>query len=148
MEHGRADGSEGKTIPLERVVAGCGVDFVEVVDPYDIGAMTGLIKKATKYVTGEAGGVAVIIARHPCVIAYRDKAIPQRKKVMVTEDCVECNFCLDRFECPALYKDEKLGRTAVNQALCSGCGVCLQICPKDAILEVYPFIGTIFLRSP
>jgi len=131
----RADGSQGRTIPLERVVKGCGIDFVEVVDPYDIKAMTALLKKATAYSKASSGGIAVIIARHPCIIAYRDKAIPEKKKVRVTDDCVECNFCIDRFECPALYHDDALGRTAVNQALCSQCGVCLQICPKGAIVE-------------
>ena len=131
----RADGSRGNAIPLEKVVAGCGVDFIEVVDPYDIKATTKLIKKANEYVNGPNGGIAVIIARHPCVIAYREKAIPQPIKVTVTEDCEECNLCLDRFECPALYKDEELGRVAVNQALCTGCGVCLQVCPKGAIVE-------------
>jgi indolepyruvate ferredoxin oxidoreductase alpha subunit len=131
----RADGRMGKAIPLEKVVAGCGVDFIEVIDPYDIKATTKLIKKANEYVNDPDGGIAVIIARHPCVIAYRDKAIPQPIKVTVTEDCEECNLCLDRFECPALYKDEELGRVAVNQALCTGCGVCLQICPKGAIVE-------------
>jgi len=131
----RADGSKGNAIPLEKVVAGCGVDFIEVIDPYDIKATTKLIKKANEYVTDPNGGIAVIIARHPCVIAYREEAIPKPIKVTVTEDCEECNLCLDRFECPALYKDEELERVAVNQALCTGCGVCLQICPKGAIVE-------------
>ncbi len=131
----RADGSKGNAISLERVVAGCGVDFIEVVDPYDIKSMSGILKKATKYVKDPAGGVAVIIARHPCVIANRKEAIPEPIKVTVTEDCVECSFCLDRFECPALYKDEELGHTAVNEILCTGCGVCLEICPKGAIVE-------------
>ena len=131
----RADGSEGKAIPIERVVAGCGIDFIEVVDPYDLKAMNGLLKKANNYVNDPEGGIAVIIARHPCVIAYREKAIPERKKVMVTEDCTECNFCIERFECPALYHDEKLGHTNINQSLCTQCGVCLQVCPKGAIVE-------------
>ena len=131
----RADGSQGKSVSLERAVAGCGVDFIEVIDPYDIKGMTGLIKKASDYVNDPAGGVAVIIARHPCVLAYKKEAIPQRKSVLVTDDCVECNFCLDRFECPALYKNEELDRIDVNQALCVGCGVCLEICPKGAIVE-------------
>ena len=131
----RADGTKGKTIPLERVVAGCGVDFIETVDPYDLKAMNKLIKKAVEYTSDPAGGVAVIIARHPCVIAYREEAIPQKRKIVVTEDCAECNFCHDRFECPALYKDADLERTAVNQTLCAQCGVCLEICPKGAIIE-------------
>ena len=132
----RADGSEGKAISLERIVAGCGVDFIEVVDPYDIQKTTDIIKKAADYVAGPDGGMAVIIARHPCVIAYRQEAIPQKKVVMITDDCTDCNFCIDRFECPALYHDEELGRTNINREICSDCGVCLQICPKGAIVEV------------
>jgi len=131
----RADGTRGKGIPLERVVAGCGIDFVEIVDPYDVKAMTSLIKKAAKYVDDPDGGIAVIIARHPCLIANRAGAIVRAVTVTVTDDCDECNFCHDRFECPALHKDADLGHTAVDQALCTGCGVCLQICPKGAIVE-------------
>jgi indolepyruvate ferredoxin oxidoreductase alpha subunit len=131
----RADGSKGKAIPLERIIAGCGVDFIEVVDPYDIKKTTSLLKKAVKYVKDPKGGIAVIIARHPCVIAYPDDAIPQKKKVTITEDCVECNFCLDRFECPALFHDQELGRVNINREICVDCGVCIQVCPKGAIVE-------------
>lgn len=131
----RADGSDGNSISLERAVAGCGVDFIEAVDPYDIKKMTSVIKKAADYVNKPEGGIAVIIARHPCVIAYPDVAIPQKKKAAITDDCTECNFCLDRFECPALYHDQELGRVNINLEICVDCGVCIQICPKEAIVE-------------
>ena len=132
----RADGSKGRTIPLERTVAGCGVDFIEVVDPYDLKKMNAVMKKAAAYTEEPEGGIAVIIARHPCVIAYRTEAVPQKVKVIITEDCTECNFCLDRFECPALYHEQDLGRTNINRQICVDCGVCLRICPKGAIVEV------------
>ncbi len=132
----RADGSKGKSISLERAIGGCGVDFIETVDPYYIKKMTSVLKKAARYVKEPEGGIAVIIAHHPCVIAYPDEAIPQKKKVTVTDDCVECDFCLDRFECPALYHDQELGRTYINRQICVDCGVCLQVCPKGAIVEV------------
>jgi len=130
----RADGSKGRSISLERVVAGCGVDFIEIVDPYDITAMTALLKKAKAYTASPEGGIAVIIARHPCVIAYRDRAIPEKLPVTVTDACDECGFCHQRFECPALYPDGDIGHTAVNKSLCADCGVCMQICPKGAIV--------------
>jgi indolepyruvate ferredoxin oxidoreductase alpha subunit len=131
----RADGSEGKAVSLERLIAGCGVDYIEVVDPYDIETTTQALKKAADYVNEPEGGLAVIIARHPCLIAYREEAIPDKKVVTVTDDCVECNFCIERFECPALYHDQELGRTNINRMICSNCGVCIQICPKGAIVE-------------
>ena len=131
----RADGSKGNLIELERVIRGCGIEFIEVVDPYDIKGMVEVLKRASEYVKSPDGGIAVIIARHPCVIAYRDKAIPKRKKIKITDRCVECNLCIERFECPALYRDEELGRTAVDPVLCTGCGVCIEVCPKGAIVE-------------
>ncbi len=131
----RADGSEGKQIPLERVVAGCGVDFIEEVDPYDLKAMGDVLKKALIYTEEPEGGIAVVIARHPCVIAYRGEAIPERIKVRITEECDQCGLCIQRFECPALYHDEELGRTEVNRQICVQCGLCVGICPRGAILR-------------
>jgi indolepyruvate ferredoxin oxidoreductase alpha subunit len=131
----RADGSDGKAVSLERAVAGCGVDFIEVVDPYDLKRMNEVLKRASEYVNEPEGGMAVIIARHPCLIAYREEAVREKKKIEITDKCVECNFCIDRFECPAIYHDQELGRTNINAQLCSGCGVCLAICPKGAIVE-------------
>ncbi len=131
----RADGTVGNSIALERVVKGCGIDFIEVVDPYDLKAFKTLLKKAATHVKAPDGGIAVIISRHPCLINDLAGAIPSRTRVTVTKDCNECNFCHDRFECPALYKDEALGRTAVDPMICSQCGVCLQICPQGAIVE-------------
>jgi indolepyruvate ferredoxin oxidoreductase alpha subunit len=98
--------------------------------------MTEVLRKAGEYVKEPQGGIAVIIARHPCLLAYREEAIPERKNVCITDDCAECNFCIDRFECPAIYHDQELGRMNINRQVCSSCGVCLQICPKGAIVEV------------
>ena len=131
----RADGSLGKAVSLERTVAGCGVDFIEVLDPYDLKKMNEALKKASEYIHEPEGGIAVLIARHPCLIAYREEAVPDRKKVVVTDECAECNFCIERFECPAIYHDRELGRTSINTQLCTGCGVCLSVCPKGAIVE-------------
>ena len=132
----RADGSRGKSISLEKAVKGCGVEFLEVVDPYELAEMNGALKRAKGHVNAPEGGIAVIIARHPCVIDNRKGAIPRPRKVTITEECTECNFCLERFECPALVKDEELGCTAIDRQLCTDCGVCIQICPKGAIVEV------------
>ena len=129
----RADGSEGKKISLERIISGCGIEFIEVIEPYDTPNLRKLLKKAFAYTKDPDGGIAVIIARHPCVIAYRDLAVQHQKEISISDECVACNHCLERFECPALYHDAENEQTALDPALCIGCAVCVDVCPAGAI---------------
>ena len=130
----RVDGSKGNPIALETIVKGCGVEYIKVVDPYDTKNMISVVKEAYEHVNDPDGGIAVVIARHPCVIGFKDQAIPEKFEVKVTDECNDCGFCHQRFECPALYRDEKTEMTQINPVLCVQCGVCLQICPQGAIV--------------
>ncbi|MEM1578460.1 MAG: indolepyruvate ferredoxin oxidoreductase subunit alpha [Archaeoglobaceae archaeon] len=123
----RACGEEGGKIRIENIVKGCGVDFVEIVNPYNLKRTIEVLKKAISY-----DGVAVVIARQPCAILW---AREKRKKsaivpLNVTKDCNLCMECVNTFSCPALIFDGKL---RIDENLCVGCGVCSQICPQKAI---------------
>jgi indolepyruvate ferredoxin oxidoreductase alpha subunit len=48
--------------------------------------------------------------------------------------CGECSACLDLFGCPAMHVED--GKVAIDEALCTGCGVCALFCPNGAIVEV------------
>jgi indolepyruvate ferredoxin oxidoreductase alpha subunit len=48
--------------------------------------------------------------------------------------CGNCRACIDLFGCPALA--EQNGRVVVDPVLCTGCGVCAEICPNDAFRAV------------
>ncbi len=129
------NGGKGNPIALETIVKGCGVDYLKVVDPYDTTHMIQTVKDAYAHVNDPEGGIAVIISRHPCVIGFKD-AIPQKIEVRVTDACDDCGFCHQRFECPALVRDADKKKTVIDPVLCVQCGVCLTICPKDAIERV------------
>ncbi len=75
-----ADGRPGEPIPLERALKGCGVDHIEVVDPYDVPRMIGAVREAYRSCHSR-GKVAVVIARHPCV--QLTKGVEQRRRVEV-----------------------------------------------------------------
>jgi len=119
-------------VEMETLVKGCGVNFLEVGDPYDTKSFIAMVKAAVAF--SRSDGPAVVIARHPCIIdlARRGEAADPIE-VMVTADCDGCGFCHQHFECPALAAVDDGRRTAVDPLVCNGCGVCLDICPKGAI---------------
>ena len=129
-----ATGDTLVAVDMESLVGGCGVKFLEVGDPYDTDDFISMVKKAVAFSRSE--GPAVVIARHPCIIdlARQGKAADPIE-VTVTEDCDGCGFCLHHFECPALVAVDDGERTAVDPLVCNGCGVCLDVCPKGAIVK-------------
>jgi indolepyruvate ferredoxin oxidoreductase alpha subunit len=131
-----ADGSEGKKVSLEALIKGCGVKWIKTIDPYDVENLIVLLKEARKYTQRSDGGIAVIIARHPCLIRYPDVWKEHPVKVEITDDCDGCQYCVDYFECPALYLSEEKNRVEIDRNFCVDCGVCIHACPKAAIVPM------------
>ena len=47
------------------------------------------------------------------------------------QTCERCNHCIDNFGCPSLHKLD--GHVVINQQSCIRCGLCIDVCPNDAI---------------
>jgi indolepyruvate ferredoxin oxidoreductase alpha subunit len=133
-----AEGTEGQKIPLENLIRGCGVKWIETVDPYDVERMIQLLKEARQYTEKEDGGIAVIVARHPCLIRYQEASRECRIEVLITDECNGCRYCVDYFECPALLMNEEEDLAVIDRTLCVDCGVCVKVCPIGAIVPVEP----------
>jgi indolepyruvate ferredoxin oxidoreductase alpha subunit len=118
-------GGEAKApVSLEAICRACGVSFVETVSPYDLPTTIEVMKQARAQ-----KGVKVIIAKQPCVITARRAGVKRGAYAVDRDACTVCGTCI-RFGCPAIEMVEE--RAAIND-LCSGCGVCAQICPAGAI---------------
>lgn len=131
-----AAGETLETVDLETLVRGCGVQFCREGDPYNQPEFIALLKEAVKY--SREHGPAVVISRHPCLIdkLYRDTFQRRYVRVEVTDDCDGCSYCIDHFECPALVFNEAAENVSIDPMGCSGCGVCLYVCPKKSIKEI------------
>jgi indolepyruvate ferredoxin oxidoreductase alpha subunit len=133
-----ASGAPGHPVYMADLVKACGVSFLKEGDPYDIPALMELLKEADRFCRSPEGGVAVIIARHPCLLDKQAAKTQTVYKVEVTEECIACRHCLDNFECPALLTNQITGQAAVDPGRCVGCGVCIHVCPAGAIRAEAP----------
>ena len=122
-------GEVAPEVSIEAIATAIGVGFVKTVDPANLAAAQTVMEEALGF-----DGVAVVVARHPCVmIKSKDKST--RQKLVFTVDkakCNKCKVCVTKFACPAMFIDED-GTIAIDQALCNGCAVCVQVCPEKAI---------------
>ncbi len=132
-----ACGEPLEAVDIESLVLGCGVKYCKTGNPYQVNEFVALMKDAVKY--SRENGPAVVISRYPCVIDLaRQGETTEYIPVEITEDCDGCAFCIKQFECPALIyhedeaKDEKY--VSIDRIVCTDCGVCLNVCPKGAIV--------------
>jgi indolepyruvate ferredoxin oxidoreductase alpha subunit len=123
-----ATGDETKAVSFESLAKALGADFVETTDSYDLNATIETFRRARDY-----QGLSVVIAKQACMTNARRAGVRHRPFVVNRENCTGCRECVE-FGCPAIEFGED--DTARINALCSGCGVCAQICANDAIIEV------------
>lgn len=62
-----ADGHPGRTVSLEALIRGCGVEHLTTGNPYDLPRFQRLLSDALDHTRSRHGGVAVIVARYACV---------------------------------------------------------------------------------
>lgn len=118
---------KGEVVPAISIYKFCkaiGIEHVVEVNAFDLKELEKVIKEETA-----RDEVSVIITKSPCVLLKRnvfpDKCVP------VPEKCKKCGACL-RPGCPALTKNED-GTIAIDETMCNGCGLCMQLCPFEAI---------------
>ena len=117
-----AKGEPGYKLNLENLVRALGVERVKVVDAYDIDAVYKTLKEEMA-----AEEPSVMIARRPCALMLKGKL----DKYTVGPECIGCRMCI-RLGCPAISMQD--GLATISPQLCTGCGMCAQICPQQAIM--------------
>jgi indolepyruvate ferredoxin oxidoreductase alpha subunit len=120
---------ESIPISLEDVCKSIGTQFVRVVDAYDYEMTRNAFREAKNF-----DGVSVVIVQQACVLVNKKFGIQANPYTVSKELCKSCRKCIN-FGCPATTFDDK-NAVAVINSQCTGCGVCAQICPFHAILEV------------
>lgn len=108
-------------VSIEKILEGMGVPKILTVDPLDLESAVSAVQECAKL-----PGVKAIIFKSPCIALTKSES-----KVRISDHCIGCKKCIREIGCPALvFMDRKV---SVNESLCTGCGLCTQICPVNAI---------------
>lgn len=115
-------------IEMEKVVAGLGVEHIQVVKSKNLKKIRQVVEEALRH-----EGVSVIISREPCPLHVgRLKKVRLPVFTVQQDKCTLHRDCITKWACPAFFVDDD-GRVQINGELCNGCAVCVQICPEGAI---------------
>jgi indolepyruvate ferredoxin oxidoreductase, alpha subunit len=129
-----AMGEQGITVPIEDVCRAFRVR-VEICDPFELEKTTQVLLDVLR---DEDHGPRVIIMRHECEL---QRGRRERKPYEVSvnpdkclgESCGCDRLCVRVFRCPGLRWEEQTGKSEIDEVICSGCGLCTDICPQGAI---------------
>ena len=115
-----------RKISIYELVKGIGVDDIQRVNPLDLETAKSAVVRAA-----DMKGTRVIIFESPCV-----NIIPRRGALKIfMEMCRGCGVCVRKLGCPALSTGEDQ-KAVIDATLCSGCGICRDVCRFDAIVPV------------
>ncbi len=116
-------GDPAAAVDLEKLCRAIGINRVRVVDPYDLAETQRVILEELA-----AQEPSVVISRRPCALL---KYVKHRGPIQVDADkCRSCKACM-KIGCPAISIQN--GKAVIDNTLCTGCGVCAQLCKFGAL---------------
>ncbi len=116
-------GEPAPFISIEKLCEGAGIKRIRVCDPYEMDEFENVVREELA-----ADEPSVIIARRPCFLLPQIKAAPPLR--IDADKCRKCRMCM-KFGCPAITFED--GHAAIDETLCVGCGLCVQMCRFGAI---------------
>lgn len=120
-------GEDTYMINIYALCKAIGIDNVYEVDAFNIGEVESIVKREV-----QREAVSVIITKAPCVLLKGN--VFKYKCKENSDKCKKCGACL-KPGCPAITKKCD-GTVVIDDTMCNGCGLCMELCKFDAIEKV------------
>lgn len=117
-------GEQSEPLSIEAALEALGVACIEHANPHRFEESVSAVMRAVKHV-----GPSVVIFRAPCVNLIK----PEASVSIDAEGCTGCRKCITSIGCPAIGFDG--AKAYIDETLCVGCGLCVQVCPFDVIKQ-------------
>ncbi|MFI3226132.1 MAG: indolepyruvate ferredoxin oxidoreductase subunit alpha [Clostridia bacterium] len=115
-------GEPTKQVDLIALCKAVGIDHVVVADPFDLKGFEAVVKEETG-----RDEPSVIIAQRPCALL---KSVKYTGTCVINDNCKNCKLCM-KLGCPAISVVNN--KVVIDATQCNGCGLCLNVCPFNAI---------------
>ena len=129
-------GQPTKELDISKLVQALGIDHVCTINPMRLSE----VREALDWALA-LDEASVIITRWPCILKKPTPADKAEfgdylgKSEIITEKCIGCKMCIKN-GCPALSFNKEAKKAIIDHLQCTGCQVCLQACPVQAIRKV------------
>ena len=125
-------GERRQPLSIEAVLRANGFTRIYRANPLDKDASIIAAKAAIAY-----AGPSAVIFESPCVQLVE----PGEAAVVESATCIGCKKCITEIGCPAISfntivagpKSGSRGQAIIDPGMCTGCGLCSQVCPAHAI---------------
>lgn len=127
-------GQEAPAVDIAAMLRAAQATFVAETDAFDVRATQEAIEKALM-----VEGPSAVVVHGPCALEH--DRIKRREGIEIApykvdkDRCIGCRICTHTFGCPALTWLPEEEKVTVDPFVCNGCGVCVQICPKEAFVK-------------
>ena len=127
-----AMGEAATSIDIPNVCEALGAK-VKVGDPFEV-----MKTRETLFDLMEEDSVNVLVLKQACALSPDKKHtkawdMAVDESICLGEGCGCNRFCTRVFACPGLVWDKEKGKARIDEVVCTGCGVCAEICPVGAI---------------
>jgi indolepyruvate ferredoxin oxidoreductase alpha subunit len=123
-------GEKRSKIFIEELLRGLNIKYIDVINPFEI-------EKAKKSLLN------ALMSKEMSIIIFRQTCAEQERKLLKTDEvryeinnskCKKCKKCINEIGCPAIRVEGN--NIFIDPSVCTGCGLCVSICPFSAIRRI------------